>query len=425
MPGIEFKAMREFAAAQTARDPLAHFRERFHIPKMADGSDCIYLCGQSLGLQPKSAREYVEQELQDWARLGVDGQLHARNPWIPYHEILTAPISRLVGALPIEVVAMNSLTVNLHMMMVSFYRPTPQCHKILIEANAFPSDQYAVKSQVQYHGYDPAVSLMEVAPRPGECAIRTEDIEKLIDAEGKKIALIMLGGVNYYSGQAFDFSRITAAGHEKGCVVAFDLAHAIGNIPLKLHDWNVDFAVWCSYKYLNGGPGAIAGCFVHERHARHPKLPRFTGWWGHDKENRFLMKPDFHPIPGAEGWQLSNPSILSAAALRSSLDIFDEAKMERLRAKSALLTGYLEFLLDQDRSKRFSIITPRDSAQRGAQLSLRVNENGRAICDALAKEGIICDWREPDILRVAPVPLYNTFLDVYTFAEKFLSATQR
>ena len=425
MPGIEFKAMREFAAAQTARDPLAHFRERFHIPKMADGSDCIYLCGQSLGLQPKSAREYVEQELQDWARLGVDGQLHARNPWIPYHELLTAPISRLVGALPIEVVAMNSLTVNLHMMMVSFYRPTPQCHKILIEANAFPSDQYAVKSQVQYHGYDPAVSLMEVAPRPGECAIRTEDIEKLIDAEGKKIALIMLGGVNYYSGQAFDFSRITAAGHAKGCVVAFDLAHAIGNLPLKLHDWNVDFAVWCSYKYLNGGPGAIAGCFVHERHARHPKLPRFTGWWGHDKENRFLMKPDFHPIPGAEGWQLSNPSILSAAALRSSLDIFDEAKMERLRAKSALLTGYLEFLLDQDRSKRFSIITPRDSAQRGAQLSLRVNENGRAICDALAKEGIICDWREPDILRVAPVPLYNTFLDVYTFAEKFLSATQR
>jgi len=423
--GIEFNATKEFAAAQTARDPLAHFRERFHIPKMADGSDCIYLCGQSLGLQPKSAREYVEQELQDWARLGVDGQLHARNPWIPYHELLTAPISRLVGALPIEVVAMNSLTVNLHMMMVSFYRPTPQCHKILIEANAFPSDQYAVKSQVQYHGYDPAVSLMEVAPRPGECAIRTEDIEKLIDAEGKKIALIMLGGVNYYSGQAFDFSRITAAGHAKGCVVAFDLAHAIGNLPLKLHDWNVDFAVWCSYKYLNGGPGAIAGCFVHERHARHPKLPRFTGWWGHDKENRFLMKPDFHPIPGAEGWQLSNPSILSAAALRSSLDIFDEAQMERLRAKSALLTGYLEFLLDQDRSKRFSIITPRDSAQRGAQLSLRVNENGRAICDALAKEGIICDWREPDILRVAPVPLYNTFLDVYTFAEKFLSATQR
>ena len=425
MSGIEFKATKEFAAVQTARDPLAHFRERFHIPKKPDGSDCIYLCGQSLGLQPKSVREYVEQELQDWARLGVDAQLHARNPWIPYHEILSAPISRLVGALPIEVVAMNSLTVNLHLMMVSFYRPTTQRHKILIEANAFPSDQYAVKSQIQYHGYDAATSLIEVAPRPGESAIRTEDIEQLIDAEGEKIALVMLGGVNYYSGQAFDFSRITKAGHSKGCVVAFDLAHAIGNIPLKLHDWNVDFAVWCSYKYLNGGPGAIAGCFVHERNARDPQLPRFAGWWGHDKENRFLMKPDFRVIPGAEGWQLSNPSILSAAALRASLDIFDEAKMERLRAKSELLTGYLEFLLNHSPPKNFSIITPREAARRGAQLSLRVSENGRAICNALAKDGIICDWREPDILRVAPIPLYNTFLDAHTFAEEFLAAIGR
>jgi kynureninase len=422
MSSIEFNATNEFAAAQTARDPLASFRDRFHIPKMPDGSDSVYLCGQSLGLQPKSAREYVEQELQDWARLGVDAQLHARNPWIPYHEILSPPISRLVGALPIEVVAMNSLTVNLHLMMVSFYRPTPQRHKILIEANAFPSDQYAVKSQIQYRGYDPATSLIEIGPRPGETATRTEDIEKLIDAEGETIALVMLGGVNYYSGQAFDFSRITKAGHAKECVVAFDLAHAIGNIPLKLHDWNVDFAVWCSYKYLNGGPGAIAGCFVHERHAHDPQLPRFAGWWGHDKKNRFLMKPDFRVIPGAEGWQLSNPSILSAAAFRASLDIFDEAKMERLRAKSELLTGYLEFLLGQHPSKKFSIITPRETGHRGAQLSLRVTENGRAICDALAKDGIICDWREPDILRVAPVPLYNTFLDVHTFAERFLAA---
>jgi kynureninase len=425
VPGVEFKATKEFAAAQTARDPLAHFRERFHIPKMPDGSDCIYLCGQSLGLQPKSAREYVEQELQDWARLGVDAHLQARNPWMPYHELLTAPISRLAGALPIEVVAMNSLTVNLHLMMVSFYRPTSQRHKILIEANAFPSDQYAVKSQIQYHGYDPANSLIEVAPRAGETWIRTEDIEKLIVTEGEKIALVMFGGVNYYSGQAFDFSRITEAGHLKGCVVGFDLAHAIGNLPLKLHDWNVDFAVWCSYKYLNAGPGAIAGCFVHERHARDPKLPRFAGWWGHDKENRFRMRPDFHAISGADGWQLSNPSILSAAALRASLDIFDEAKIEHLRAKSESLTSYLEFLLDQKPSKKFSIITPRDSSHRGAQLSLRVSENGRAICDALAKEGIICDWREPDILRVAPVPLYNTFLDVHTFAEKFVTATNR
>jgi kynureninase len=422
MSSIEFNATKEFAVAQDARDPLASFRECFHIPKMQDGSDCIYLCGHSLGLQPKSAREYVEQEMQEWARLGVDAHFHAGNPWMPYHELLTAPISRLLGALPIEVAAMNSLTVNLHLMMVSFYRSTPQRNKILIEANAFPSDQYTVKSQIQFHGYDPAASLIEVAPRPGESANRTEDIEKLIEAEGEKISLVMLGGVNYYSGQAFDFARITKAGHSKGCVVGFDLAHAIGNIPLKLHDWNADFAVWCSYKYLNGGPGAIGGCFVHERHARDPKLPRFTGWWGHDKENRFLMKPDFHAIPGAEGWQLSNPSILSAAALRASLDIFDEAKMDRLRAKSELLTNYLEFLLDQKPSKKFSIITPRDSTHRGAQLSLRVIEQGRSICDVLAKNGIICDWREPDTLRVAPVPLYNTFLDAHKFAEQFLAA---
>src|ERR1700685_2166311 len=263
----------------TTADPLAPFRNRFHIPKTPDGSDCVYLCGHSLGLQPKSARAFVEQELQDWERFGVEGHFHAKNPWMPYHEILAAPIARLVGALPSEVVVMNSLTVNLHLMMVSFYRPTPQRHQIVIEANAFPSDQYAVQSQISFHGYDPAASLIEIAPRPGETATRTEDIEKLIDAEGEAIALVMLGGVNYYSGQAFDFSRITKAGHAKGCVVAFDLAHAIGNVPLKLHDWNVDFAVWCSYKYLNAGPGAIGGCFVHERHAERPDLPRFAGWW--------------------------------------------------------------------------------------------------------------------------------------------------
>ena len=422
MSASVFESTKEFAAAQTARDPLASFRQRFHIPKRPDGSDCIYLCGHSLGLQPKSAREYIEQELQDWAQLGVEAHFHARDPWMPYHEIFTAPLSRLVGALPNEVVAMNSLTVNLHLMMVSFYRPTAQRNKILIEANAFPSDQYAVKSQIQYHGYDPATSLIEIAPRPGETWIRTEDIESLIEREGEKIALVMLGGVNYYTGQAFDFSRITDAGHARGCMVVFDLAHAAGNLPLKLHDWNVDFAVWCSYKYLNGGPGGIAGCFVHERHAQDTKLPRFTGWWGHDKENRFRMDPNFQAIPGAEGWQLSNPSILSAAALRASLDIFDEAKIDRLRAKSESLTNYMEFLLDQSRSKKFTIMTPRESVHRGAQLSLRVTENGRAVCESLAKEGIICDWREPDSVRVAPVPLYNTFLDVHTFAGKFLAA---
>jgi kynureninase len=425
VPDTEFRATKEFGASQDTRDALASFRKRFHIPKKPDGSDCIYLCGHSLGLQPKSTREYVEQELQDWSRLGVEAHFHARNPWMPYHEILTESISRLVGALPIEVVAMNSLTVNLHLMMASFYRPTAKRNKILIEANAFPSDQYAVKSQIQYHGFNPAESLIEITPRRGETWTRTEDLEELIDKEGEKIALIMLGGVNYYSGQAFEFSRITDAGQAKGCVVGFDMAHAAGNLPLKLHDWNVDFAVWCSYKYLNAGPGGIAGCFVHERHARDPRLPRFTGWWGHDKENRFRMLPDFHVIPGAEGWQLSNPSILSAAALRASLDIFDEATMQRLRAKSESLTGYLSFFLDQNASKKFSVITPQDTAQRGAQLSLRVAENGRAICDALAKDGIVCDWREPDILRVAPVPLYNTFLDVHTFAEKFLAAIDR
>ena len=425
MPSTTFSATKEFAVAQTARDALLAFRDRFHIPKMADGSDCIYLSGHSLGLQPKSTRNYLEQELQEWARLGVEAHFQARHPWMPYHETLTEPIGRLVGALPIEVVAMNSLTVNLHLMMVSFYRPTAQRNKIVIEPNAFPSDQYAVKSQIQYHGYDPADSLIELKPRPGETWIRTEDLEELIVRDGEKIALVMLGGVNYYNGQAFDFRRITNVGHARGCVVGFDLAHAAGNLPLKLHDWNIDFAVWCCYKYLNGGPGAIAGCFVHERHARDAKLPRFAGWWGHDKISRFRMPPDFQAIPGAEGWQLSNPSILSAAALRASLEIFDEATMQRLRAKSELLTGYLEFLLDQDISKKFSIITPRHSANRGAQLSLRVAEHGRAVCDALANDGIICDWREPDILRVAPVPLYNTFSDVHTFADKFLAAIHR
>jgi kynureninase len=419
---IAFETSKEFAAEQTARDPLVAFRERFHIPQTPNGSDCVYLCGHSLGLQPTSTREYVEQELEDWARLGVDAHFQARNPWMPYHEILTDSVSRLVGALPIEVVAMNSLTVNLHLMMVSFYRPAAKRNKILIEANAFPSDQYAVKSQIQYHGYRPAEALIEVKPRAGETWIRTEDIEELIAREGHKIALVMLGGVNYYSGQAFDFRRITDAGHAKGCVVGFDMAHAAGNLPLKLHDWDIDFAVWCSYKYLNAGPGALAGCFVHQRHARDSQLPRFSGWWGHDKGNRFRMPPDFEAIPGAEGWQLSNPSILSAAALRASLEIFDEATMQRLRSKSELLTGYLEFLLQQTSSKAFSIITPQDGAQRGAQLSLRVGEVGREVCDTLAKKGIICDWREPDILRVAPVPLYNTFSDVHTFAEKFLAA---
>jgi kynureninase len=421
VPRINFETGRQFAIAMSAADPLAPYRDRFHIPKTSAGSDCVYLCGHSLGLQPKSARAYIERELQDWERLGVEGHFHARNPWMPYHEILAAPTARLVGALPGEVVVMNSLTVNLHLMMVSFYRPTPTRNKIVIESSAFPSDQYAVQSQINFHGYDPAESLVEIAPRPGETAIRTEDIEKLIAEKRDQIALILLGGVNYYTGQAFDCRRITEAGHAQGCVVGFDMAHAAGNLQLQLHDWNVDFAVWCSYKYLNGGPGCVAGCFVHDRHARNHELPRFAGWWGHDKNSRFRMPSNFQPIAGAEGWQLSNPSILCMATLRASMEIFDEVTMARLRAKSEALTDYLEFLLSQQSRDRFSILTPRDSSQRGAQLSLQIRKGGRAVCDRLSQQGIICDWREPDILRVAPVPLYNSFLDVHTFADKFLS----
>ncbi len=421
MAGDKFEVGRDCALAMTARDPLADYRDLFHIPRTPDGADCVYLCGHSLGLQPKAARGYVERELEDWAKLGVEGHFRAQNPWMPYHEMLAAPTAQIVGALPAEVVVMNSLTVNLHLMLVSFYRPKGARNKIAIESNAFPSDQYAVQSQIRYHGHDPASSLVEIAPRPRETTIRTEDIEKLLAAEGERIALLMLGGVNYYSGQAFECARITAAAHAKGCVVGFDMAHAAGNIPVKLHDWNPDFAVWCNYKYLNGGPGCIAGCFVHERHARSPDLPRLAGWWGNDKDARFRMEPQFQPIAGAEGWQLSNPSILSMAALRASMDIFDEVGMERLRAKSERLTTYLEFLLEQKPQEGFSIITPRDPAQRGAQLSLRVTKNGRAVCESLAQHGIICDWREPDIMRVAPVPLYNSFLDVHTFAEKFLT----
>jgi kynureninase len=317
---------------------------------------------------------------------------------------------------------MNSLTVNLHLLMASFYRPRRERNKIMIEANAFPSDRYAVASQIQFHGYDPANSLIEISPRPGEPNIRTEDIETRIDSEGREIALILFSGVNYYNGQAFDCPRITKSGHAKGCIVGFDLAHAAGNLPLRLHEWDVDFAAWCSYKYLNAGPGGIAGCFVNERHSRDSKLHRFAGWWGHDKQSRFQMGPDFHPIAGAQGWQLSNPSILSLAALRASMEIFDEAQMERLRAKSERLTEYLQFLLNQKPSDKFQIITPGAPAQRGAQISLRIGKNGRSVCDKLATSGIICDWREPDILRVAPVPLYNSFLDTYTFAENFLNA---
>jgi kynureninase len=414
-----FHAGADFAAAMDAHDSLGRFREHFCFPKTKTGEECLYLCGHSLGLQPKAAKSYLDQELDDWARLGVEGHFHARNPWVPYHRLLTQQTATLVGALPSEIVVMNSLTVNLHLMMASFYRPTTQRHKILIEGGAFPSDQYAVQSQIRFHGFDPATSLLELAPREGEYSMRDEDIESLIDREGESIALIMLGGVNYVTGQAFDMAGITKAGHRKGCVVGLDLAHAAGNLPLSLHDWGPDFAVWCSYKYLNGGPGCVGGCFVHERHARAWDLPRFAGWWGHDEKARFQMGPDFHPMPGAEGWQLSNPPIMALAPLRASMDIFAEAGMDQLRAKSLLLTGYMEFLLRQQDSPQFAVITPSEPDRRGAQLSIRLARDGRQFCDRLAAEGVIGDWREPDTFRVAAVPLYNSFKDVYEFAQRF------
>jgi kynureninase len=341
---------------------------------------------------------------------------------MPYHRLLVEQTAVLVGAKPTEVVVMNALTVNLHLMMVSFYRPIFERHKILIERGAFPSDQYAVKSQIRFHEFDPASSLLELTPRDGESCLRDEDIDSLVDREGDSIALILLGAVNYATGQLFDMGEITRLGHRKGCVVGFDLAHAAGNVPLRLHDAGPDFAVWCSYKYLNGGPGCVGGCFVHERHAQEWNLPHFSGWWGHDEKTRFQMGPDFHRMAGAEGWQLSNPPILALVPLRASMEIFSEAGMENLRAKSLSLAGYMEFLLNEHASSNFSLITPREPERRGAQLSIRVTHEGRKLCNRLAAEGVIGDWREPDTFRVAAVPLYNSYQDVYRFVQRFVAA---
>jgi len=398
-----------------ANDPLAMFRDRFHFP---DGGSTIYFTGNSLGLMPKKAREYVDQELTDWANLAVEGHLHAKNPWLPYHEFLTEPMARVVGALPSETVVMNALTVNLHLLLVSFYRPTKERHKIVIEKGAFPSDHYAVESQIKFHGFDPHISLVELAPREGEATLRSADILEAIERDGASIALVMLAGVNYYTGQAFDMRSITQAGQKAGAVVGFDLAHAAGNLELRLHDWNVDFACWCSYKYLNGGPGAVGGVFVHERHARSFDLPRLAGWWGNNKQTRFLMEPGFDCLPGAEGWQLSNPPILQMAALRASLEIFDEAGMAALRKKSEHLTGYLQQLLDDIDDDRILVITPRDPAERGCQLSVRVLNADKTLFENISSRGVYIDWREPDVFRAAPVPLYNSFQDIYSFSER-------
>lgn len=409
----------EFARAQDANDPLRFYREQFVFPQQ-NGTNVLYFCGNSLGLQPKTVRQALLDELDQWAVHGVEGHFRGDLPWMHYHKFLTPQTARLVGALPHEVVVMNTLTVNLHLAMVSFYRPTARRHKIIMEAGAFPSDQYAVESQVRWHGRDPERAIVEVAPRAGEDVLRTEDILQIIEKEGDETALVLFGGVNYYTGQFYDLEKIAAAAHRVGAYAGFDLAHAAGNLPLRLHDWDADFAVWCSYKYLNSGPGGPAGLFVHERHGSNAALPRFAGWWGHDEDERFLMQKGFKPMRGAEGWQLSNAQIFAFAAHKASLDIFDKAGMGNLREKSLRLTGFLEFVLrEANREKNlFRIITPASPDERGCQLSLLTDGRGRALFDYLTANGAIADWREPNVIRFAPVPLYNSFEDVWQLGER-------
>jgi|TARA_R110000737_G_scaffold352857_1_gene400698 kynureninase len=414
---LTFKNNLQYAQEMDANDPLGHFRDKFHIPLQKDGTPFVYLCGNSLGLQPKSTKDSINQELLDWQNYGVEGHLQAKNPWLPYHEFLTNAMAEVVGAKPIEVVVMNTLTVNLHLMMVSFYRPKGKRNKILIEFDAFPSDKYAVESQLKFHGVDPAVGMIELKARDGEELIRAEDIERVIEEQGDEIALIMIGNTNYYTGQFFDMKRITELGHAKGCKVGFDCAHGAGNVDLQLHDSGADFAVWCSYKYMNSGPGSLAGCFVHERHAHDKELPRFAGWWGHNKETRFKMRDGFDPIPGVESWQLSNPPILSMAAIKASLEIFQEAGIKNLRKKADSLTGYLEYLVDDIGDDRIKIISPRDIKQRGSQLSIQVKSADKSLFDKITEAGVIADWREPDVIRIAPTALYNSYEDVYRFSE--------
>ncbi len=410
-----YESTESYARQMDEQDALKSFRDKFYIPKQANGADVYYFTGNSLGLQPKTARGCLEEVLKDWETLAVEGHFEGANPWMTYHEKISAQMAEIVGAKSVEVVAMNLLTVNLHLLLVSFYRPTREKYKIVIEKGAFPSDQYAVKSQIEFHGFDAKNALIEIEPRDGETTLRTEDIITTLDENADSIALVMLGGINYYTGQVFDMKEITYAGHKIGAVVGWDLAHAAGNVELKLHDWDVDFACWCTYKYLNSGPGGIGGAFVHERHAENFDLPRFAGWWGHDKETRFLMDDEFVPMRGAEGWQLSNQPIFLLASLRASLDIFDEAGMENLLEKSRKLTGYLEFLLKEIHDERISVITPSDANQRGCQLSIRVENADKSLFKMISDKGVVADWREPDVIRVAPVPLYNSFTDVFLF----------
>ena len=417
-----FENTLDFARARDAQDPLRHFRDHFIFP-LHNGTRALYFCGNSLGLQPTTVRAALLHELDHWAEHGVEGHFRGALPWMHYHKFLTPQAARLVGARPHEVVVMNTLTVNLHLAMVSFYRPAPQRFKIVMEAGAFPSDQYAVESQVRWHGFSPEEAIVEVTPRPGEDTLRTEDILQTIEREGDRVALVMFGGVNYYTGQFYDLEKIAAAAQAAGALAGFDLAHAAGNVPLRLHDWNADFAVWCSYKYLNSGPGGPAGLFVHERHGDNPALPRFAGWWGHDENERFQMKKGFKPMRGAEGWQLSNAQIFSFAAHKASLDIFDAAGMDNLRTKSLQLTAFLEYVLHEANRNRglFRIITPEDPSRRGCQLSLLTDGRGKALFDYLAQNGVVADWREPNVIRFAPAPLYNSFEDVWKLGDAISS----
>ncbi|MBS1651726.1 MAG: kynureninase [Bacteroidetes bacterium] len=412
-----FKNELKFADTLDKADEINEYRNLFLFPEH-NGEKMIYFTGNSLGLQPKSTKSYIQQELDDWAKYGVEGHFLAKNPWMPYHENLTLQMSKIVGALPSETVMMNQLTVNLHLLMVSFYRPTKQRYKIICEAKAFPSDQYALQSQIKFHNYDLTDALIEVEPRSGEYAIREEDILAAIEKHKNELSLVMIGGVNYFTGQVFDIKKITAASHAAGAIAGFDLAHAAGNIDLKLHEWNVDFAAWCSYKYLNSGPGSVAGAFIHQKHHTNTNLPMFAGWWGNNKETRFLMNKQFDPIKTAERWQLSNAPVLSMAACMASLQIFDKVGMDALIKKSKQLTAYLEFIINDINSRKnncLKIITPTEN--RGCQISIVADGYGKPLYNALIENGVIPDWREPNVIRCAPVPLYNNYTDIYNFGK--------
>jgi kynureninase len=417
---MPFSADEAFALQLDATDPLRQFRDEFFFPRDANGTPRIYLAGNSLGLMPKAARGLVEQELADWADLGVDAHLQGRTPWYSYHETVREPLARLAGAQPNEVVCMNSLTVNLHLLMATFYRPSAKRFKILMEEPAFPSDTYAIKSQITHHGFDPVDALIVAKPREGEVTVRVEDMASLIERHGGELAAVWVAGVNFLTGQVLDLKEIAATSRKNGVLIGVDLAHAIGNVPISLHDWNVDFAVWCSYKYLNAGPGAVGGAFVHERHATNPELLRLAGWWGNDPATRFRLQlePEFKPVASADSWQISNPPILSMAPLRASLAIFDAAGgIQTLRKKSLGLTSYLQFLLDEFASGVATVITPREPDGRGCQLSIRIPEGASEVFRRLEECGVTCDFREPDVIRAAPTPLYNSFHEVWRFAQ--------